>query len=512
MSGISRKLKRKKRPDATPDPLLRKAIAFFNKRNWQDADALCRELIRKNPRHHKALNLLAVILTNKPDLEQAEKCVREAIRIMPTEPAYLGNLGLILKESERWEESFKAFEQAYTLNPNDAETLYNLGTVYQALKQEINAKEKYRKAISINPRHVQALCALCNLLGRRKESREELDKVMSHMEAILSEPGIQSKEQLCFEFARTHDKLGHYDRVFLYLDPANRMVRERFKYDAASEREFFYSIETVFTQDYFRDAQEYGSDDTSPIFIVGMPRSGTTLVEQILASHSLVAAGGELHVLNSALLQSPHFSVPFRPDTIKLPNYSKLAHISAADLKGFAEAYLKGTASLRKGRRYLTDKMPHNFIHVGMIKLLFPHCKVIHCRRDPMDNGLSLYMQNFKVLHSYMYTLSEIGEYYAGYHHLMNHWQKILPGFIHDVRYEELVQKPEREIQALLDYCGLEWEQTCLEFYKLKRTIKTASEGQADQPLYTSSIGRWKNYEKQLQPLRDVLLRNDVVL
>jgi hypothetical protein len=155
--------------------------------------------------------------------------------------------------------------------------------------------------------------------------------------------------------------------------------------------------------------------------------------------------------------------------------------------------------------------MPHNFIHVGMIYLLFPNSRVIHCRRDPLDNCLSLYMQNFKVLHPYIYSLEEIGRYYIGYRRLMNHWQKLLPGFIHEVRYEKLVNNPEQEIRKLIEFCDLKWEEACLEFYKLNRYIRTASEGQADQPLYTSSIGRWKKYENHLQPLVEILMKSGVL-
>lgn len=201
-----------------------------------------------------------------------------------------------------------------------------------------------------------------------------------------------------------------------------------------------------------------------------------------------------------------HFTVPFRPDIIRLPGYEQIATVPESHLRDLAKAYIQAVAPLKRDKKHLTDKMPHNFIHVGMIYLLFPNATVIHCRRDPMDNGLSLYMQNFKVLHPYIYSLEEIGRYLVGYHALMYHWRSLLPGFIHEVRYERLVVlEPKREMQKLLEFCGLEWEEACGKFYKLDRFIRTASDGQADQPLYTSSIGRWKRYKERLQPLCDII-------
>ncbi|MCB2183893.1 MAG: sulfotransferase [Desulfobulbaceae bacterium] len=510
MTKISRKLKRKKKA-AVPDPLLQEAIAFYKARNWQAADRTCRELLRKNPSHHKGLNLLSIVLTNKPDLVEAEKHIRRAIEIKPNQAAYHSNLGLILKEQEKWEESFQAFAAASRINPRDDETLYNLGTVHQALHNTEQALECYRRAISVNPSHVQACCALSSLLSRSPEHRQELEAVLQHMEELLTQPALQAREQLCFELARVHDKLGNTNRVFEFLDPANKIVRERFLYDVTGERELFASIEQAFTPDLLQEKEGNGLDDFSPIFIIGMPRSGTTLVEQILASHSRVAAGGELYFLNAAISKAPELAVPFRPDTIKLPNYSQIRLVPGATITEIAGMYRDSILSLQKNGRQVTDKMPHNFIHAGMIRLLFPHSRVIHCRRDPMDNGLSLYMQNFKSLHPYIYSLKEIGEYYSAYHSLMSHWQQLLPGFIHSVSYESLIHNPEQETKKLLKYCGLEWEESCLAFYKLKRYIKTASEGQADQPLYTSSIGRWKKYEEHLHQLRNVLQENGVI-
>jgi hypothetical protein len=325
------------------------------------------------------------------------------------------------------------------------------------------------------------------------------------MEKLAEQPAVPAREQIYFELARIQDREGRYAEAFACLEQANTIFRKKFTYDVAGELQYFQSVIRNFTGDLLAGKQGNGTDDRTPIFIIGMPRSGTTLVEQILASHSQVVAGGELYFLNSILLNLPVLATPFRPDTARLPNYTRIGDVTESDLHQMAEAYIRALTPLKKERNRLTDKMPHNFIHAGMISLLFPRCQVVHCRRNPLDNCLSLYMQNFKVLHPYIYSQEEIGRYYAGYHSLMEHWQNLLPGFMHEVRYESLVKNPKEETGKLLEFCGLEWEDSCLEFYRVDRYIKTASEGQADQPLYSSSINRWQNYREQLQPLQEIL-------
>jgi len=493
------------------EPLLKKAVDFANARNWQAADDTCREMLRRNSGNHAAMNLLGVVLAEKFEYESAENYARKAVRLKPDDPVYYSNLGLILKEQEKWDASFEAFSKACELAPQDYQSIYNLGTVYQTLKNDEQARECYYKAISINPDHVLSLSSLCDLLSRQKERREELYDIMQRMETALSKPDIQPKENLCFMLARTHDRLGNYDKAFKYLDIANSMVRKRFHFDSLSEKKRFESIKKVFTPGLLTEKAGNGSGDKSPIFIVGMPRSGTTLVEQILASHSQVAAGGELRFLSTVIMRSPHLTDPSRGGTNRIITYAHIGEISAPELKRLADAYLDATAHLRKEEKHFTDKMPQNFVNIGMIKLLFPNSRIIHCRRNPLDNGLSLYMHNFKNIHPYMYSLEEIGKYYIYYHSLMDYWRKLLPGFIYDIKYEELVNDPEAEVKKLLSYCGLDWEKTCLEFYKHKRIVKTASVAQVDRPLYTSSIGRWKNYEEHLRPLREILREGGIV-
>lgn len=511
MSGLGRSLKRKSRRTQETGPLLQKAIAHFHARNWQAADSVCRDILRINPKDHRALNLLSVVLTHKPDLIAAEKLARRAIAIKPGEAAYHSNLGLILKEQEKWDAAFRAFDRACRIQPDDDESLYNLGTVYQAVREKDKALECYRQAVSLNPAHVQALCSLADLLSRDGGENDELDAIMGRMESLANRSSIQAKEQLYFAMARVRDRLGSYDRAFSFLERANGLFREQFNYDVTGELDYFQSVIQGFSSGVFAEKQGAGEDSSVPIFIVGMPRSGTTLVERIIASHSKVAAGGELHFLNSVILKAPALAVPFRPDTIKLPNYARIGEVGKNEMQAMARAYLEAVKPLRGDKRHLTDKMPHNFIHMGMISLLFPNCRIIHCQRHPLDNGLSLYMQHFRVLHPYMYTLEEIGRYYAGYHKLMAHWHGLLPGFIHTVQYEALVTEPQQVVRKLLAFCGLDWEDSCLEFHKLDRQIKTASEGQADRPLYTSSVGRWRNYADHLRPLKKIFREEGVL-
>jgi len=506
MTKIGRKLKKSKRKVVSQvDQLLKKAENFYQEQNWKSADAVCRDILRRDPTNHQALYLLGMSLTHQPNYIEAEKYINKAIRIKDDKPSYYDDLGTVLMEQQKWDEALVAFEKACELNPHSELPYYNLGVLHQSIKNNEKAIGYFRKTLSINPNHAFAASFLCKLLSRQPERREELDKIIKHMESIVSNPKCTFPADIYFELARVHDEFGDYEKVFDFLESANKICRSKFEYNVDDDIHYFQEITQNFTKNLFKRMEGSGSDDPAPIFILGMPRSGTTLVEQILGSHSQVAAGGELYYLSYLIQQCSYLKTPYKPNTLSYPIYSRIALVSDAELKKLAQAYIKGIAPLKKNRKHVTDKMPHNFIHIGMIHLFFPNSRVIHCRRASMDNCLSLYMHNFKGFHPYLYSQKELARYYVGYSRLMDHWRTLLPGFIYEINYEELVNRPERETRKLLEFCNLEWEKNCLEFYKLDRFINTASEGQADQPIYTTSIDRWKRYKKELQPMYKIL-------
>ena len=254
----------------------------------------------------------------------------------------------------------------------------------------------------------------------------------------------------------------------------------------------------MFTEDLFRKHERSGLADVTPIFILGMPRSGTTLVEQVLASHPDVCGAGELSIVSDIVRAMSSDAGNHYPENI--------CRMESVSLSNIAAYYLQKLRELAPEHMRITDKMPGNFQHLGLIKLMLPKAKVIHCSRSPMDTCLSIYKNHFATDgHYYGYDMESLGYYYNHYRTLMDHWEVILPGFIHTIRYEDIVADKEPHIRKLLEYCDLEWNATCLDFHKTERPVNTASAAQVRQPIYARSVQSWKNYENQLAPLLSIL-------
>ena len=293
----------------------------------------------------------------------------------------------------------------------------------------------------------------------------------------------------------------YYDRVQQFDEAFRRL---QLGYDAQSRRDPFDAdgytrainrlIETL-TEEFYATAPSSGVDSSRPIFIVGMPRSGTTLTEQILASHSQVAAGGELSSLLKTSYQIGELS------NTREPYPRGLLAIDEAALEKMADSYLAQLDAVSKTAGHVTDKLPFNFMHLGVIALLFPNARIVHCRRHPIDNCLSCYFTSFAEQIGFANRLDTLARYYVDYDRLMRHWKRVLPIDIFELQYEDLVTDTEDRIRALLTYCGLDWEDACLAFDKTERGIRTPSRWQVRQPIYRKSVARWRHYEKQLEPL-----------
>ena len=255
----------------------------------------------------------------------------------------------------------------------------------------------------------------------------------------------------------------------------------------------------TFTKDFVKTTKGKGCQSDAPIFILGLPRSGSTLVEQILASHSKVEGTRELPDIS--LLGRKLTKI--KPPGIKYPDAVK--HMTDEEMTEFGEDYLKTSMRYRTDRPYFIDKMPNNFAHIGFIKTILPNAKIINAKRHPLDSCVSSFKQLFYKGQSWSYDLFEIGEYYLEYIRLMNHWHEIYPGDIYDISYESLIENQEEETKKLIDYCGLDWEEGCLKFYENKRSVNTASSEQVRQPIYKGAMFAWKNYESELGPLIEIL-------
>ena len=387
-----------------------------------------------------------------------------------------------------------AFEQAISIEPRQAETHYLLGAVLEALGRPNEAVEQNREALAIEPGHSQALWSLAI-----NTKIEPGDPLFDELEQALARPGLVTSDRLNLHFAagKMFDDIDARDQAFAYYSLANDLMDAEF--DAEENAAEITALIEAIDAGFFERTKGFGLTSELPVFIVGMPRSGTTLVEQILASHPDAFGAGELMDIG---VLSERIGEPCETPE---PYSKRLAKIDESTVRALAQEYLDKLRSYSPDAARISDKLPANFVRLGMIAVMFPRARVIHCVRNPLDTCLSNYFMRFSAGPSYSWDLINLGHYYNDYVRLMDHWRRVLPLPILEVRYEDLVADQKRHSQRLIDFCGLPWDERCLAFYKSKRVVRTASRRQVRQPIYTSSVERWRRYEAHLVPLIDIL-------
>ena len=474
------------------------------------------------------------------DLRQAELLYRQALAIEPNHPHALCNLGVLINQAERPDEAIDYLRQAAALQPEVGEFHGNLATAYLAAQEVPAAIAAFREALRLKPASARirgqlghALLELGQLDEARTLALEALElepgfppafgvlgQLATHGEYAFSEEEIRQMQALLktgrltlehavtlhFTLAGYWDSKGETDIAFRAYTRANEIQREIYRrshraFDRQNYRAQTDMLMAAFTVEFFErarpDATATGSFDSSfgnlserPVFVVGMIRSGTSLVEQILASHPCVFGCGELK--NMSQIAGSFYN-------------ACLQGVDAATVGELADRYLRrltrdcGPESVR-----VIDKMPHNFLHLGAIAVLFPRARVIHCRRDRMATCVSAYLQPFNDI-PYATSLEDLGFHYLEHERLMEHWRKVLPVRMHEVVYEELVADQERISRELVAFCGLDWEDRCLTFHGNPRPVRTMSKLQVRQPMYTRSLAGWKRFEAYLEPLRQAL-------
>jgi len=525
----------------------------------KEASGAYRKALKLLPDHPMLLNNLGNALQLQGKNEEAISCFNAAITQDPDYADAHSNLGNALRELGRVEEAITSYKSAIKIAPDLADTYSNLGTILMELNEVDDAAINYKKAIEIDPGHIEAYNGLGNALSDKGEIEKavasyyktiELDPGYSeayhglgnalsdrgelvnaialYRKAIEIEPGYieaysslaknkkfleydddvrsmetlyakerlseKQKIRLAFSLGKVYEDLGKYEKAMEFIIEATRLERASFDYSISEAEDLFRDIKETFSLKFFSDRMTVGNADQTPIFILGMPRSGTSLVEQILASHPDVVGAGELNDLLDLILK-----LCATDSSRKFP-----AFISDLDSGLFNELGKKYIARIRnhsKAAKYITDKMPHNFLRIGFIKAILPNAKIIHLTRDPMDNCLSIFKNYLSRGHTYSNDMTELGQYYNLYLDLMEYWRNTLPDFIYDLSYEELVDDQEGQVRKLLEYCNLAWDDACLDFHKTRRVVKTASNAQVRRPIYKDSVKLWKRYEKQLQPL-----------
>src|SRR5262249_37956297 len=396
------------------------------------------------------------------------------------------------------------------LKPDLADAYKNMGNVLKELGHLQEARDAYLEALRLDPSVIGVYVNLADL-----KKFQPGDPHLAAMEALAARGDGLSKTnrmELDFALGKAYADLKDYSRSFAHLLAGNSAQRSTIAYDEQSTFALFDQIEQTFTDELIKAKTGGGDLSTIPIFIIGMPRSGTTLVEQIVASHPAVHGAGELQTLNDVALtvHGPHGNTIPYPAFVPALDASELRQVGAA----YVAAVRKVAPSVRssadgprlEGHKRVTDKMPSNYYFAGLIHLVLPNAKIIHTVRDPVDTCISCFSKLFSDEQNHTYDLGEIGRYYRRYEQLMAHWRRVLPaGRMLEVRYEEVVADVEKQARRIISYCDLAWDDRCLSFHQTNRPVRTASATQVRQPIYNSAIGRWKAYEQYLGALLEAL-------
>jgi tetratricopeptide (TPR) repeat protein len=497
-----------------------------------EADEAYRKALELQPNNPDFLDNLALALKDLGRHEEAAETMRRALVIDAARDAFHTHYAAMLIELEKFDEAESALRSALAINPSNHDATNQMGRVAFERGDLEASLSHYRQALSLKPDLADAYNNMGNTLkelGRLQEAREAFleavrldpsitgtyvnladsktfaagDPHIATMEALAAKTdGLSTTDriQLGFALGKAYADLKDHHRSFAHLHEANALKRAMVSYDEKGALGFFDRIEAVFTPASIRDKAGLGENSSRPIFVIGMPRSGTTLVEQILASHPTVHGAGELATFDK-VVQSVHGSnnakLPF-PEFVRATNGSALRQIGSR--------YLAELKQIAPDSERVTDKMPSNYYYAGLIHLALPSAKIIHCVRDPVDTCVSCFSKLFSGAQVHTYDLAELGRYYRRYERLMAHWRRVLPkGRILDVRYEDVVADLERQARRILAYCALPWDDRCLAFHQTKRPVRTASATQVRRPIYNTAVGRWRGYADDLGPLLEAL-------
>ena len=499
--------------------------------NIKDAERIYREVLIKDPDNVDALRLMASVAMRAKQWGDAIILLEKALAIVPDFYQAWMDLGRALQEQDRTDDALDAYAKAMRLEPKKAQpwsaaatsnamagrheealrqfdealsrdstlaaALAGRGHTLKTVGRQDDAIESYRTCLKHNSWHGETWWSLANL----KTFHFEQDDIDA-MEKEIEDERLGSEQRANFLFAlgKAFEDQGDYPKAFEYYRQGNENRRERENYDPVFTADSHDKLIEVFTPEFVESHKGCGNPADDPIFIIGLPRSGSTLIEQILASHPDVEGTHELPDLG----RISRLTAAGRQDRKTYP--TALTDIEASEFERLGSDYLERTQRHRTlGAPRFTDKMPNNFAHVGLLSLILPNAKIINARRHPLDSCFGSYKQLFARGQPFTYDLFEIGEFYMEYDRLMRHWHEVLPGKVLDVQYEEVVDDLDTQVRRILEHCELPWNDACLRFYESDRAVKTASSEQVRKPIYASSKHRWRNFETELEPLIEIL-------
>ena len=506
------------------------AAQAFARGQTEEAEKICRQVLREHPNEVDAMRLLASIANKLEQRDDAIVLLERAVELKPKFAGAWADLAETYTESEKFGEALDAVQRVIKLQPNmpfghmirgsilgkkdDHEGAINafkealeiepehigsnmgLGNTLKTIGRYDEAVKSYKKCIEAQPLFSEAYWSLANLKTYSFDD-DEIKNMEKHVQSQDLTPA--SKAFFHIAIANAKEKQMKYGEAWYHFHTGNELRRTSEIYDSVTTQVTHDALIETFDEEFVNSTKGSGCQSDAPIFILGLPRSGSTLIEQILASHSQVEGTRELpdiSLLGRRLTKS-------KPPGIKYPDAVK--HMTDEEKIEYGESYLETSKRYRTDKPRFIDKMPNNFAHIGFIKTILPNAKIINAKRHPLDSCVSSFKQLFYKGQSWSYDLFEIGEYYLEYERMMDHWHSLYPGEIYDIQYENIVNNQEDESRALIEYCGLDWEDSCLRFYENKRSVNTASSEQVRQPIYKGAMYAWKNYESEIGALKDIL-------
>jgi tetratricopeptide (TPR) repeat protein len=461
-----------------------------------DALRLLRHALKQSAHLPLAWRGLCQALADLGRLPEAEAAGRHLLKIEPENPQNWVQLGNVCTRLMRQPDALTAFEEAARLNPSEVRLRLSIGHLHKTLGHRRECENAYKACLGMDPAFGEAYWSLADLKNYLFSDGE----IAAMQDLLRGDDGDDGDQaQLHFALGRAFEHRKNYAAAFDHYAIGNARRRKTIAFDIQIFESKSRRVSACFDAMFFAQRANAGHDDPAPIFIVGLPRSGSTLVEQILASHSSVEGTFELPNVLTIVREFDHAN----PEHDAYPE--NVRAVPSRQFETLGRRYIDETAPIRSGRPHFIDKMPNNFSHVGLIHCMLPKATIIDVRRHPMDSCFSTYKQYFAEGQSFSYDLDDLGRYYRCYLGLMDHWDNVLPGKVLHVSYEQLVRDPEASIRRLLTHCGLQFEPACLAFHETKRPVRTASAEQVRQPLYASGVGHWKHFESQLEPLRRAL-------
>jgi tetratricopeptide (TPR) repeat protein len=477
-----------------PETLDNLALALKDLDRLDEAAELLRRALSIEARSEKIHVHYASVLLDHKQVDEAAAAAERAVALNPGSHDAINLLGRVAFERGALEGALTHYRRALQLKPDLADAHNNMGNVLKELGHLADARTAFLRAVELDP-------TLSGVYVNLADSTTFLadDPHLAAMQALAAQPdGLSAADRMHLDFAlaKAFADLREYRRSFEHLVRGNAGKRATINYDEAAAMALFDRIEATFTSELIAAKSRSGDPSDVPIFVLGMPRSGTTLVEQILASHARVHGAGELKTFNEVV------DTVRGPDGAVLPFPEFVGALDAAPIRTIGARYLAQIRKLAPFSPHITDKMPSNYYFAGLIHLALPNARIIHTVRDPVDTCISCFSKLFTAEQNHTYDLAELGRYYRRYQQLMAHWHRVLPaGRILDVRYEDVVADLEGEARRIIAHCGLEWDPSCLAFHATERPVRTASATQVRKPIYRSAIGRWRVYEEFLGPL-----------